>query len=176
MKFDACTLPGAFIIRLERHQDERGFFARSFCRHEFAQHGLVADVAQSNISYNARRGTLRGIHFQRAPHEEIKLVRCIRGAIYDVIVDIRPGSQTYRKWLSIELSAENRVALYVPAGFGHGFQTLEDDTEIFYQMSTFYEPSAADGFRWDDPAFSVEWPIADPIISDRDRGYPDWQP
>jgi dTDP-4-dehydrorhamnose 3,5-epimerase len=175
MKFDTCALPGAFIIRLEPHQDERGFLARSFCRHEFEQHGLVSDVAQCNISYNARRGTLRGIHFQRAPHEETKLVRCIRGAIYDIIVDIRPASRTFRKWVSIELSAENRVALYVPAGFGHGFQTLEDDTEVFYQMSTFYEPTAAAGVRWNDPAFGVEWPIGEPFISDRDRGYPDWQ-
>jgi dTDP-4-dehydrorhamnose 3,5-epimerase len=119
---------------------------------------------------------LRGIHFQRAPHDEVKLVRCIRGAIYDVVVDIRPDSQTFRKWISVELSAENRAALYVPAGFGHGFQTLKDDTEVFYQMSTFYEPAAQDGFRWNDPAFGIGWPIAGPFVSDRDHSYPDWQP
>ena len=160
-------------IELERHEDERGFFARSFCRREFEQHGLEACVAQTSVSFSRRRGTLRGLHWQADPHGEAKLVRVTSGAIWDVIVDLRRGSATFGEWLGVELSAENRRSLYVPRGFAHGFQTLVDDVEVFYQMSTEYVPDAQRGARWDDAAFGIAWPIASPILNDRDASYPD---
>jgi dTDP-4-dehydrorhamnose 3,5-epimerase len=156
-------------VTLEPHVDARGFFARSFCRDEFATRGLEPAVAQCNVSWSPKRGTLRGMHYQRTPHEEAKLVRCTRGAVFDVIVDLRAGSPTYREWLGIELTADNRQQLYIPRGFAHGLQTLVDDTEVSYQMSAPYEPGSATGFRYDDPAIAIRWPIAAPIVSDRDR-------
>jgi dTDP-4-dehydrorhamnose 3,5-epimerase len=174
VKFLPTALAGACIIDIETVQDERGFFARSWCREEFARHGLNPDLAQCSISFNKKRGTLRGMHYQAAPHEETKVVRCTRGAIYDVIVDLRPESPTFRKWIAVELSADNRRMLYVPLGFAHGFQSLVDDTEVFYQISTFYHPGSARGVRWDDPAFGIEWPVTERVISDKDRQYPDF--
>lgn len=174
MKFSPTALAGACIIDIEPVPDERGFFARSWCREEFAKHGLNPDLAQCNISFNKKRGTLRGMHYQAKPHEETKVVRCTRGMIYDVIVDLRPELPTFRKWIAVELSADNRRMLYVPSGFAHGFQSLVDDTEVFYQISTFYHPESARGARWDDPAFGIEWPVMERVISDKDRQYPDF--
>lgn len=174
MKFSPTALVGACIIDIEPVPDERGFFARSWCREEFARHGLNPDLAQCSISFNKKRGTLRGMHYQAKPHEETKVVRCTRGAIYDVIVDLRPESPTFRKWIAVELSADNRRMLYIPAGFAHGFQSLTDDTEVFYQISAPYYPESARGVRWDDPAFGIEWPVMERVISDKDRQYPDF--
>ena len=164
-------LEGAFAVEIEPIEDERGFFARSFCQEEFRAHGLYPVVAQCNVSFNRRRGTLRGLHYQDKPHEEAKLVRCTLGAVWDVIVDIREDSPTRHRWHAIELTAENRRALYVPRGFAHGFQTLLDDSEVLYQMSEFYHPDSARGLRWDDPALGITWPLPDPILSLRDRAY-----
>lgn len=175
MKFVETSLAGAYVLELERLEDERGFFARTWCAEELARHGLEGRIAQCNLSSNRRRGTLRGMHYQAAPHQEAKIVRCIRGAIYDVIVDLRHGSPTLRRWTSVELTAENRLALYVPGDFAHGFQTLTDDAEVFYEMSTLYAPGFGRGVRWNDPALAIEWPIGDPILSERDRGYPGLQ-
>jgi dTDP-4-dehydrorhamnose 3,5-epimerase len=172
MKLLPTPLAGAWLIDLERHEDERGYFARAWCEHEFAAHGIPMRVAQCNVSFNRRRGTLRGMHYQAAPHAEAKIVRCPRGAIYDVILDLRPGSPTFRKWFAAELTAENQRMMFVPEGFAHGLQTLVDDTEVFYLMSEFFHPDAARGVRWDDPAFGIEWPIADPVLSERDRNFP----
>ncbi len=166
------AIPGAFLVDLEPLSDPRGFFARSFCRKEFAAAGLKTDVAQCNISVNRARGTLRGMHFQVPPMAEAKLVRCARGRIHDVILDLRPESSAYRRWVSAELSADNRSALYVPEGVAHGFQTLTDDAEVHYVMFEFYSPQHARGVRWDDPAFAIEWPLPDPIVSGKDRSYP----
>ena len=174
MKFRETSLKGAFIIDLEKLEDERGFFARSFCRHEFEAHGLNPNVAQCNVSSNTRKGTLRGMHYQTAPHEEARLVRCTRGAIHDVIIDLRPDSSTFKQWIAEKLTEKNYRMVYVPEGFAHGFLTLEDRTEVFYQMSEFYAPASARGVRWNDPAFGIEWPIAVQVISSRDRGYPDF--
>lgn len=174
MRFVPTPLAGAYLIEPEPLSDARGFFARSFCAHEFAEHGLNARPAQCNISYNTKRGTLRGMHFQRAPHAEAKLVRCTAGSIYDVIIDLRRDSPTFRQWAGFELTADNRSALYIPEGFAHGFQTLADDAEVFYQMFDFFEPGSAGGVRWDDPAFGIAWPLGDPILSDKDRAYPDY--
>ena len=171
MKFIETRLKGAFIIEPERLEDERGFFARTFCQKEFEAHGLNSRMVQCNISYNKHKGTLRGMHYQAAPMAEAKLVSCTRGAIYDVIIDLRPESPTYCQWLAEELNAENRMMMYVPEGFAHGFQTLEDDTEVFYQMSEFYSPEHARGVRWDDPAFGIKWALYNPIISIRDCSY-----
>lgn len=176
MIFNATRLAGVFDIELELYQDERGFFARSWCRKEFEQHSLNPRLVQCNVSFNHKRGTLRGLHLQSEPHAEAKLVRCTRGAIFDVAVDLRPGSQTYLKWVGATLSADNRRALYIPEGCAHGFLTFEDETEIFYQMSAFYEPSASRGFRWNDPAFAIEWPGEVKVISERDATYPDFRP
>lgn len=172
MIFEPTTLNGAFLVHLERREDERGFFARSFCQNEFAAHGLAGIFAQCNVSFNRLRGTLRGMHFQREPRPEGKLVRCTMGAAVDVIVDLRENSPTYCQWQSFELTSANHLAVFVPAGFAHGFQTLADNVELFYQMTEFYVPELASGVRWDDPAFGIEWPIANPILSDRDRSYP----
>jgi dTDP-4-dehydrorhamnose 3,5-epimerase len=174
MIFTETRLKGAFILELERLEDSRGFFARSFCRKEFQAHGLNAAVAQCNVSHNRARGTLRGMHYAAAPFAEAKLVRCTAGALYDVIIDLRPDSPTYKQHLGEVLSAANHKMLYVPEGFAHGFQTLEDDTEVFYQMSQFYSPEHARGVRYNDPAFGIEWMIAKPVIADRDRDYPDF--
>lgn len=172
MQFRPLSIAGAMVVDVERREDPRGFFARSFCCDEFAAHGLPPVFVQCNISWNARRGTLRGMHFQRAPSREGKLVRCTAGAILDVVVDLRPDSPTYRRWEGVELTAANRRALYIPPGLAHGFQTLADDTEVFYQMTDMFAPDLADGVRWNDPAFGIEWPIADPIMSERDAAYP----
>jgi dTDP-4-dehydrorhamnose 3,5-epimerase len=177
MIFIDSGLRGVVEITLEVHEDERGMFARSYCWHEFEAHGLNPRVVQCNVSYNRTRGTLRGMHYQSEGHEEAKLIRCTRGAVYDVAVDIRPDSPTFGEWTAAELRAEPGRAshmLYLPEGIAHGFLTLEDDTEVFYQMSEFYSPEAARGFRWDDPAFSIQWPEAVRVISDRDRSYPDF--
>ena len=177
MRFRELELPGAFLLELERIDDERGFFARTFCRDEFAEHGLATEIVQANTAFNVRAGTLRGLHYQAAPHAEAKLVRCTRGAVYDVIVDLRRDSPTFTRWLGVELSAENDALLYVPEGFAHGYQTLVDETETSYLMSQFYEPSAARGVRWDDPAFGIEWPeVAERTLNERDRSWPDFSP
>jgi len=176
MIFSETKLPGAYLIDIDRLEDERGFFARTWCAEEFNAHGLETRVVQASMSYNRRKGTLRGMHFQAPPHEEVKLVRCTRGAIWDVIIDLRPGSPTYTQHLAVDLTEQNRRALYIPAGFAHGFQTLEDHSEVFYQMSKFYEPGAGRGVRWNDPLFAIRWPIANPTILERDNSYPDFRP
>ena len=175
MRFTEAPLAGAFVIEAERHEDERGFFARTFCEREFAERGLNGHVAQGNLSYNARRGTLRGMHYQRAPQAEAKLVRCARGAIHDVILDLRPASPTYLRHFAIRLDEENRTLLYVPEGVAHGFLTLEDRTEVAYQMSVAYSPDHGAGVRWDDPAFGIAWPEPVRVIAERDRTYPDFR-
>ncbi len=174
MLFRETKLKGAFIVDIEPREDERGFFARSWAVEEFTEHGLDPRLVQCSLSYNKRRGTLRGMHYQVAPFAEAKLVRCSMGAIYDVIVDLRPDSPTLKQWISVELTQSNRRALYVPVDFAHGFQTLQDDSEIFYQMSEFFHPECARGARWNDPAFGIDWPIPSPILSERDRSYPDF--
>lgn len=174
MVFKETKLKGAYIIELEPLQDERGFFARSFCQDEFRKHGLYFYIVQCNISYNKKKGTLRGMHYQVAPCEEAKLVNCIRGAIYDVIIDLRPKSATYCQWSAVELSADNYKMLYIPEGFAHGFQTLEDFTKVFYQMSEFYHPECIRGVRWNDPSFGIEWPLSNPILSKKDSLFNDF--
>ncbi|MCB2359371.1 dTDP-4-dehydrorhamnose 3,5-epimerase [Clostridium estertheticum] len=171
MIFRETKLNGAYIIEIEPIEDERGFFARSWCKEEFEKYGLNSNLVQCNISFNKKKGILRGMHYQCTPYEEVKSVRCIRGAIYDVIIDLRPESETYKQWTSIELTPENRKMIYVPRGFAHGFQTLEDNTEVFYQMSEFYHGECARGVRWDDENFSIVWPIKEKIISDKDEKY-----
>jgi dTDP-4-dehydrorhamnose 3,5-epimerase len=165
-------LPGVFLVEPERHADERGFFARTFCTDEFARAGLSPAIAQVSISYNRARGTLRGLHYQAAPHEEHKLVRCTAGAIFDVAVDLRRRSPTFRRWISVELSAENRLALYIPPGVAHGFQSLTDGSEVLYQISEPYHAELARGVRWDEPRLAIPWPVADKTISERDRQLP----
>lgn len=171
MIFQATRLEGVFIIELERLTDERGFFARMWCTEEFEAHGLNSRLVQCNISYNKKAGTLRGMHYQVAPYAEAKLVRCTIGAIYDVALDLRPESPTFKQWVGVELTADNRRSLYIPEGLAHGFQTLLNDSEVFYQMSEFYYPDYAQGVRWDDPAFSIEWPIETKVVSSKDRSY-----
>jgi len=173
--FTETRLRGAYIIDPEPLSDDRGFFARTWCQKEFQAHGLNTNVAQCNISYNAKKGTLRGVHYQTAPFEEAKLVRCTAGAIFDVIIDLRPHSATFREWISVELDAGNRRMLYIPGGVAHGFITLTDNTEVFYQMSEFYMPEYARGVRWDDPAFNIPWPIDVTTISEKDARYPDFR-
>ena len=173
MIFEETALSGAFIIERERLEDERGFFARTWCQRELEEHRLETRLAQCNISFNRVEGTFRGMHYQEAPHEEVKLVRCTRGSILDIIVDLRPESPTYKEHLSVELSEDNRRMLYIPTRFAHGFLTLADNTEVFYQMSEFYAPEAARGFRWNDPAFEIQLPIEVIVISERDQTYPD---
>ena len=177
MRFTETPLAGAFLVDVDPVRDGRGFFARTWCRREMEDRGLDAHVEQCSVSYNARRGTLRGMHWQAAPHEETKIVRCSRGAVHDVILDLRPGSPTRARWFAVELRAHEHRALYVPAGLAHGFQTLADDTEVAYQMSQPHHPQSARGVRWDDPAFAIEWPAApERIVSARDLSYPDWRP
>jgi dTDP-4-dehydrorhamnose 3,5-epimerase len=173
MKLINLPLSGAFLIELELISDERGFFARTWCTQEFERLGLNPKLVQCSISWNARRGTLRGLHYQTDPYAEAKLIRCCSGAIYDVIVDLRPASPSYGKWIAAELTSQNRQMLYVPEGFAHGFQTLIDDTEISYQISASYQPDYARGVRWNDPVFGIEWPISHPILSARDRAFAD---
>ena len=172
MKFRELALKGAWLIEPERIADDRGFFARIFCEREFGDAGLETRYVQHSVSINEHRGTLRGLHFQVAPHEEAKIVRCTAGAIYDVIVDLRRPSPTFGKWVAAELTAENRHMLYIPRGFAHGFQTLADRTEVCYQISAFYQPEAARGIRWDDEDLAIPWPVAAKIVSDRDAALP----
>ncbi len=174
MIFTPTRIAGAYIVQIERIEDERGFFARSFCRDEFARKGLKSAFVQCNISYNATRGTLRGMHYQASPHGEAKLVRCTRGAIFDVIVDIRRGSATYKQWVPVELDAEHHRMVYVPEGCAHGFQTLADASEVFYQMTEMYQPQSAHGIRYDDPGLGIQWPVLHPIVSARDAAYGDF--
>ena len=175
MIFTETPLPGALIIEPELIEDTRGFFARTWCKRELEARGLVSRIAQCSTSFNKKKGTLRGLHYQAAPFSETKIVRCTRGSLYDVIVDLRRGSPTFTQHFALVLSASNRKTLYVPAGFAHGFQTLEDDTEVLYQISEFYSPQHARGVRWDDPAFGIFWPSDERTIVDRDRTYPNFQ-
>ncbi len=172
MIFSETPLPGAFVIDLGPHRDERGFFARTYCRREFEDHGLNPEVVQCNTSFNHQAGTLRGLHFQKPPASEAKLVRCVRGAIHDVIVDLRPDSPALGKHFTVTLTAENRRALYIPEAFAHGFQTLVDDSEIEYQMSAYYTPASGAGYRYDDPAFAIAWPLPVAAISAQDLAWP----
>jgi dTDP-4-dehydrorhamnose 3,5-epimerase len=174
MRFEALPLAGAFRVSPEPHADARGFFARTACTEEFSAHGLIGAFSQSSISYNARRGTVRGLHFSAAPHAETKLVRCTSGAIHDVIVDLRPDSATYLQGFGAELSAANRHALYVPAGFAHGFQALSDGAEVLYMIDRPYVAGSARGLRWNDPALDITWPEPVTVIAERDLAYPDW--
>jgi dTDP-4-dehydrorhamnose 3,5-epimerase len=172
--FKETKLPGAFVIEPEKHEDQRGFMVRTFCQREFEAHGLNSQVAQCNSSFNKYKGTLRGMHFQVAPFAQAKLVRCTAGSIYDVIIDLRHTSPTFKQYFAVELSAQNRRLFYIPEDFAHGFQTLEDNTDVFYQMSQFYSAEHARGVRWDDPAFDIKWPAAERTILERDRTYPDF--
>jgi dTDP-4-dehydrorhamnose 3,5-epimerase len=172
MIFAATRLADAWLIDIEPREDERGFFARTWCRHELAAQGLDTKIAQESLSFNRHRGTVRGLHFQRPPHEETKIVRCTRGAIFDVIVDLRASSPTYLLWQAFELTAENRRAIYVPKGFAHGLQTLTDDAELAYQISAFYAPKSAGGYRYDDATFAISWPLLVTTVSERDLGWP----
>jgi dTDP-4-dehydrorhamnose 3,5-epimerase len=173
MRFIPLGLAGAWIMEPEQLSDERGFFARVWCASELEQHGLISTLSQASIAFSLKAGTLRGLHFQRPPHAEVKIVRCTRGSIYDVIVDLRPQSPTHLQWTHVVLSAENRRILYVPEGFAHGYQTLEDETEVFYQMSTPYTPGAEAGLAWNDPTLAIIWPeVAERIVSAKDRAAP----
>lgn len=172
MNFEPTRVPGAFLVRPERHVDERGFFARTWCADELGAHGLVAQLAQSSVSWNRRRGTLRGMHWQAAPHEEAKLVSCLRGAIWDVVADLRPDSPAFRQWFGARLDADNLDMLYVPPGVAHGFLTLADDTLVHYQISERHHADFARGVRWDDPALGIAWPESPTVLSDRDRALP----
>lgn len=175
MRFETTVIDGVCRIGLERSEDERGFFARAFCAGEFARHGLNPAVAQSGLSFTRRRGTLRGMHYQAPPHAEAKLVRCVRGAVYDVALDLRPVSPSRGKWLAFELDAKQGEALYLPEGVAHGFQTLTDEVELYYQMSAPYHAPAERGVRWNDPAFGIRWPLPEPLLSARDAGLPNFQ-
>lgn len=172
--FHETDLEGAFVIEIEKLEDHRGFFARSWCQKEFETHNLVSNVKQANVSYNKTKGTLRGMHYQISPYEETKLVRCTKGEIYDVIIDLRTSSSTHCQWIGVKLTAENYKMLYVPKNFAHGFITLKDNTEVTYQVSQFYTPGSERGIRWNDPAFSIDWPIEARMISDKDRNWPDY--
>jgi dTDP-4-dehydrorhamnose 3,5-epimerase len=174
MIVSSASIEGVRLLEIEPLRDERGFFARTWCRRELSQQGLCVNVAQESISYSHRKGTLRGLHFQMPPHDEVKIVRCTRGAVFEVIVDLRPDSVTYLLWQGFELTAENRRALYVPKGCANGFQTLIDKTELYYQISAFHAPQAAAGYRYDDRAFAIAWPLPITVISERDLGWPDF--
>ncbi len=171
MKFIETALQGSYVIEIEPNEDERGFFARTFCANEFKKNGIGFSCTQCNISFNKKKGTLRGMHYQAAPFEEAKIVSCIHGAIYDVIVDIRPDSPSYKKWYAKELSAQNHIMLFLPKGFAHGFQTLTDNAEVHYMMSEVYHPECARGIRWDEMELKIPWPIKDKIISNKDQYY-----
>jgi dTDP-4-dehydrorhamnose 3,5-epimerase len=175
MIFEQTKLKGAFVIRIERQEDERGFFARAWCQKEFEAHGLRPRFVQANLAASRKRGTLRGMHYQVSPYQEAKLIRCTKGAVYDVIIDLRPDSDTYMGWFGAELSMVNHKMLYVPENFAHGYQTLEDNTEVFYQVSEFYSPEHEKGLRWNDPAFDIKWPHTDNlVISEKDQNWPDY--
>jgi dTDP-4-dehydrorhamnose 3,5-epimerase len=174
MRFQETAIQGAYLVELEKLSDERGYFARTWCRREFAAHGLNPDLVQCSTSFNRAKFTLRGMHYQAEPHGEDKLVRCTRGSVYDVIIDVREDSPSFRGYHAEELTADNGKMLFIPKGVAHGFLTLADDSEVFYQMSEFYVPGAGCGVRWNDPAFGVEWPFEVRVISDRDRAYPDY--
>lgn len=174
MIFKPAELPGAYVIELEKHEDARGYFARTFCEKEFAAHGLETRITQCSVSFNRKKGTLRGMHFQVAPFEEFKVVRCSRGAIFDVMIDLRRDSPAFKRHFAIQLDEQSGTMVYIPAGFAHGFQTLADDTEVFYQMSQVYSAEHARGVRWNDPAFGISWPEAERMIIERDRNYPDF--
>jgi dTDP-4-dehydrorhamnose 3,5-epimerase len=177
MDFIATELEGAYVIELSRIGDERGFFARAFCSESFARQGLAAAFVQCNVAFNKHEGTLRGMHYQRQPHAEVKLVRCTRGAVFDVIIDLRPQSPTFTRWIGVDLTEDNQRMLYVPEGFAHGYQTLTDSSEIFYQVSRPYAPTHEAGVRWDDPVFGIRWPDTPRrIISPKDQGWPDFRP
>ncbi len=176
MIFTPLALSGACLVEPEPQADERGYYARTWCAEEFRRHGLSDRLVQCGLSYNRRRGTIRGMHLQASPYAQARLVRCSRGTIYDVVIDLRPDSATYRRWLSIELSAARAALLYVPGGFAPRFQTLEDDTEVFYQMSEAYHPEAERGVRWNDPGFAITWPVEHPTVSAKDRAYRDFEP
>ena len=176
MDFNETPLPGAYLIDLNRLGDDRGFFARVFCTREFSEAGLVTSFVQVNNSLSANRGTLRGMHYQLAPNAETKIVRCIRGALFDVIIDLRPDSPTYMQHFGVELSADNRLMLYVPKGFAHGFVTLQDDTEAFYFVDEFYAPDVERGIRWNDPTFQIDWPVVPREISEKDAQHRDFDP
>ena len=175
MRFVPTPLEGAYVIEIEPLADDRGFFARTWCREEFRRHGLAPELAQCSLSVTHKKGTIRGLHFQKAPHQEAKVVRCTSGRIYDVIVDLRPASPTFKRWFSLELTAAAHNMLYVPEDFAHGFQTLDDGCEVFYQMSCPYQAGSASGVRWDDPAFHITWPLPASVISQSDRSYPDFR-
>jgi dTDP-4-dehydrorhamnose 3,5-epimerase len=175
VKFKETKISGVFEIQLDPRPDERGFFARTWCKEEFRDQGLSASLVQCSVSLSTRKGTLRGMHYQAAPFPETKVVRCTQGAIYDVVLDLRPQSVTFKDWIAVLLTAENRNMVYVPAGCAHGFLTLKDETEVFYQMSEFYNPESARGVRWDDAAFQIAWPEKVEVISDRDRTYPNFE-
>ena len=172
--FQETKLPGVFVLEMVGQEDDRGMFVRTWCEREFARHGLNPRIVQCSASFNRKRGTLRGMHYQAAPYQEAKLVRCTAGAIYDVAIDLRRDSPTYTEWIAIELTAKDYRMLYIPEGFAHGFQTLENNTDVSYQMSEFYDPAYARGVRWDDPAFNIQWPPADRIMSSRDATYPNF--
>lgn len=172
MIFTECPLTGAYVIDLQPAVDERGFFARTFCAQEFAAYNLATHWVQCNTSLTREKGSMRGLHFQAEPHSEAKLIRCTRGAVFDVAIDIRPKSPTFKRWFAVELTADNRRMFYIPTGFAHGFQTLADESELFYQMSAFYHPESARGIRWDDSDIAVAWPLDAAIVSDRDRELP----
>jgi dTDP-4-dehydrorhamnose 3,5-epimerase len=175
MIFHETGLDGAFVIEIEKWKDDRGFFSRLWCRKEYEDNGLNSSVAQINVGYSIKKGTLRGLHYQVAPHEEVKIIRCTKGAIYDVIVDLRPSSPTYMQWISKEISEDDRLMIYVPEGFAQGYITLTDNTEIYYQASQFFAPESARGIRYDDPAFGIRWPATVTVISDADRRWPNWK-
>lgn len=174
MNFSATPIQGAFTIEAEPISDNRGYFARTYCQEEFTKHGLIIPFVQCNLSHNHKRGTIRGMHYQSAPFEEAKVVSCTQGSIYDVIIDMRPSSASYLKWFSVELNETNTKMIYIPEGCAHGFQTLEDGVQVYYQMSSMFEPSASKGIRWNDPFFNIEWPLKCEVISDKDLSYPDF--
>jgi dTDP-4-dehydrorhamnose 3,5-epimerase len=174
MTFHETKIPGVFEIHIEPKRDDRGFFARVWCQKEFTDRGLDSHLVQCSVSYNTQKGTLRGMHYQVTPFQETKVVGCTRGAIYDVVLDLRPQSDTFRDWIGVALTAENRNMVYVPKGCAHGFLTLQDDTEVFYQISEFYDAESARGVRWDDPAFHIVWPQKVEVISQRDQSYPNF--
>ena len=175
MRLTETPVGGAYVVEMEPRGDERGFFARAFCAEEFARKGLEHTLVQANDSFSAIAGTLRGLHYQLPPHEEAKLVRCIRGRLYDVIVDLRPSSPTFKHWFGVELSAANRLTMYVPRGVAHGFQTIEADTEVWYLVTAAYAPQHERGVRWNDPQFGITWPVEPTVMSDRDRALPDFK-
>jgi dTDP-4-dehydrorhamnose 3,5-epimerase len=175
MIFTKTKLQGTIIIEIEKKEDDRGFFARAWCKNEFEEHGLAFNPVQANIAFSKTKGILRGMHYQIAPHEEAKLIRCIRGAIYDVIIDLRPDSSTYKQWIGVELGEDNYKMLYIPEGFAHGYQALTDNTEVYYQVSQFYSPKSERGVRWDDPAFGINWLEIDKrIVSEKDKCWPNY--